>query len=355
MIKTWKENWDESRERYLQWWQGKGLLISMWEHLDKEGAPHEQVPKPAVAKDMDQFWFDPQWRARYLHHYLSKSSLKADILPVANTHLGPGSLAGILGAELEGAPDTIWIRHDEAFGDDIIFDENNGWLKVHLDLLKACKKLSGDRYFVGCPDLCENLDTLAGLKGNQAVLIDMLMRPDVLEQQMQAINDVYFDVFDRIYDIIQVDGEMAFCYFSLWAPGKVSKLQCDISTMISEADFRRFAQPFLREQCQKIDYTLYHLDGVDAIRHLDAMLEIDELNAIQWTPGVGEPQGGDPRWYDLYKKILAHGKSIMPCWVELDELEPLLDNVGADGVQVLMHFHTEADIDKALKIADAYR
>lgn len=83
---------------------------------------------------------------------------------------------------------------------------------------------------------------------------------------------------------------MAFCYFSSWAPGKMSKLQSDISTMISQDDYRRFVQPFIREQCQKIDYTLYHLDGVGAMHHLPALLEIEELNAIQWTPGVGEPQ-----------------------------------------------------------------
>ena len=111
--------------------------------------------------------------------------------------------------------------------------------------------------------------------------------------------------------------------------------------MISEDDYRRFVQPFIREQCQKIDYTLYHLDGVGAMHHLPALLEIEELNAIQWTPGVGEPQGGSPKWYDLYKKILAGGKSIMACWVTLDELKPLLDNIGADGVHLEMDFHNE--------------
>lgn len=53
---------------------------------------------------------------------------------------------------------------------------------------------------------------------------------------------------------------------------------------------------------------MYHLDSVGAMHHLPALLEIEELNAIQWTPGVGEPQGGSPKWYDLYKKILAGGK-----------------------------------------------
>ena len=352
---TWKQNWENSKRRYLDWWNGKGLLISMWEHLEKDGEPHESVAPPSPPKDINQYWFDPDWRAEHLHYQLSKSSFKADILPVANTHLGPGSLAAIVGAELEGGEDTIWIKHKDDFGDEIVFDEKNKWWQLHLDLLKTCKRYSQGKYFVGCPDLIEGLDTLAGLKGTQTVLTDMLLRPEVLETQLQKVNDIYFRVFDTIYEIIREDDEMAFCYFSIWGPGKLSKLQCDISGMISEDDFRRFALPYLREQCQKIDFTLYHLDGVDAIRHLDAVLEIEELDAVQWTPGEGEPQGGDQRWYHLYKKILAKGKSVMPCWVEISELKPLLDNVGAEGLNILMHFKSEKDIDNALKIADEYR
>ena len=204
------------------------------------------------------------------------------------------------------------------------------------------------------PDLMEGLDVLAALKGTDKVLLDTVMQPEVLEQQMQQINDIYFKVFDELYDIIREGDEMAFCYFSSWAPGKMSKLQSDISTMISEDDYRRFVQPFIREQCQKIDYTLYHLDGVGAMHHLPALLEIEELNAIQWTPGVGEPQGGSPKWYDLYKKILAGGKSIMACWVTLDELKPLLDNIGADGVHLEMDFHNEREVEQAMRIVEEY-
>lgn len=69
------------------------------------------------------------------------------------------------------------------------------------------------------------------------------MQPEVLEQQMQQINDIYFKVFDELYDIIREGDEMAFCYFSSWAPGKMSKLQSDISTMISEDDYRRLYNP----------------------------------------------------------------------------------------------------------------
>ena len=353
-MKTWKSNLEETKQRYINWWNHKGIILNMWEHFQEGVQPHAEITPPALAKDLSQKWFDPQWRAEYLDWYVAHSSLKADILPVANTQLGPGSLAAILGGVFEGGEDTIWIHPNPDFTDEIVFNpEHPNWI-LHKELLKACKAKANGHYFVGMPDLMEGLDVLAALKGTDRVLLDTVMQPEILEQQMQQINDIYFKVFDELYDIIREGDEMAFCYFSSWAPGKMSKLQSDISTMISQDDYRRFVQPFIREQCQKIDYTLYHLDGVGAMHHLPALLEIEELNAIQWTPGVGEPQGGSPKWYDLYKKILACGKSVMACWVTLDELKPLLDHIGADGVHLEMDFHNEKEVEQAMRIVEEY-
>ena len=355
-METWKKNMEETKQHYIDWWNHKGIVLNMWEHFQEGVKPHADVPAPAPAKDLNQKWFDPEWRAAYLDWYVAHSSLMADMLPVVNTQLGPGSLAAILGGVFEGGEDTIWIHPDPNYTDDITFNpENNAAWQLHKDLLRACKKKAQGHYYVGMPDLMEGMDVLAAIKGTDKVLLDTVMQPEVLERQMQQINDIYFKVFDELYDIIREGDEMAFCYFSSWAPGKMTKVQSDISTMISEDDYRRFVQPFIREQCQKIDYTLYHLDGVGAMRHLPALLEIEELDAIQWTPGVGEPQGGSPKWYDLYKQILAAGKSIMACWVTVDELKPLLDNIGADGVHLEMDFHNEQEVEQAMRIVEEYR
>ena len=354
-MNTWKPNLEETKKRYINWWNHKGIILNMWEHFQEGVKPHADIPMPPAPRDLNQKWFDPEWRADYLDWYVAHSSLMADMLPVANTHLGPGSLAAILGGVFEGGEDTIWIHPNPNYSDDIVFNPNHPNYLLHKDLLKACKRKAQGHYYVGMPDLMEGLDVLAAIKGTDQVLLDTVMQPEMLEHQMQQINDIYFQVFDELYDIIREGDEMAFCYFSSWAPGKMSKLQSDISTMISVDDYRRFVQPFIREQCQKIDYTLYHLDGVGAMHHLDALLEIKELNAIQWTPGVGEPQGGSPKWYDLYKKILAHGKSIMACWVTLDELRPLLDNIGGDGVHLEMDFHNEQEVEQAIRIIEEYQ
>ena len=353
-MKTWKPNLEETKKRYIDWWNQKGIVLNMWEHFQEGVTPYANIPQPAAPKDLNQKWFDPQWRADYLDWYVAHSSLKADILPVANTQLGPGSLAAILGGRFEGGEDTIWIHPDPDFCDEIIFNPNHpNWL-LHKELLKTCKAKANGNYYVGMPDLMEGLDVLAAVKGTDSVLLDTVMQPEILEQQLQQINNIYFNVFDELYDIIREGDEMVFCYFSAWAPGKMTKLQSDISTTIIQDDFRRLVQPFIRQQCQKIDYTLHHLVGAGAMHHLPALLEIDELNAIQWTPGVGEPQGGSAKWYDLYNQILSAGKSIMACWVTIAELRPLLDNIGGEGVHIEMDFHNEKEVEQAMRIIEEY-
>lgn len=107
-METWKTNLDETKKRYIDWWNHKGIILNMWEHFQEGVKPHADIPAPSPAKDLNQKWFDPQWRAEYLDWYVAHSSLKADILPVANTQLGPGSLAAILGGVFEGGEDILF-------------------------------------------------------------------------------------------------------------------------------------------------------------------------------------------------------------------------------------------------------
>lgn len=57
----------------------------------------------------------------------------------------------------------------------------------------------------------------------------------------------------------------------------------------------------------------------------------------------------------IFVHILAGDKSVMPLLVKLDELQLLLDGIGSQGVNVMLTFETEKDIETAVKIADQYR
>lgn len=199
------------------------------------------------------------------------------------------------------------------------------------------------------------MDVLASLRGAQTLLFDLSERPEWVEEKIREINEVWFAAYDRIYEIIKLDdGSSAFGAFYLWGPGKTAKLQCDTSAMFSPKMYRRFVVPALTEQCTWLDHSLYHLDGTQAMLHLDALLGIESLDAIEWTPQAGIETGGHKRWHDLYRRILAAGKSVQVVNVEPDELVPLLDAIGTKGVYVLSQFNDEREVEQTLKRLERY-
>jgi hypothetical protein len=161
-------------------------------------------------------------------------------------------------------------------------------------------------------------------------------------------------MFERVRD---ADGGNAFTAFRIWGPGKTAKVQCDFSANISARMFRVFVSPFLAEQCAWLDYSLYHLDGTTALQHVEPLLEIPALDAIEWTPQAGRPGGGSPEWYDLYRRILRGGKGVQAVGVELDEVIPLLDAVGPAGMCILLGgaAYDEAEAERLLKALEPYR
>jgi hypothetical protein len=174
---------------------------------------------------------------------------------------------------------------------------------------------------------------------------------------LAEINQAFFTSFDLIYEKIKdADGGNAFAAFQIWGPGKTAKLQCDFSAMISPRMFRTFVVPCLSSQAEWLDYSLFHLDGTTCIQHLDALLEIKALNAIEWTPQAGRPGGGSSEWFPLYRRIKAGGKGIQAIGVEPDEVVPLLDELGPDGTFILMAYPLEpGPAEMLLKSIEPYR
>lgn len=170
------------------------------------------------------------------------------------------------------------------------------------------------------------------------------MRSRIDAPRIREITDAFFLAYDRFYEVTKApDGSSVFCAFCLWGPGKVAKVQCDAAAMISPDQFRRFVSPELDRQCQSLDRSMYHLDGTQAVPCLDAVMEIDSIDAVEWTPQAGIPGGGSSRWYDLYRRILTGGKSVQAVGVEYHEVLPFLDAVGHEGMYVMTSAPTEKE------------
>lgn len=193
--------------------------------------------------------------------------------------------------------------------------------KKHQYMLKLAKELSKGDFLIDIPDIVEGLDILAAMRGPQNMCFDLIDRPDVVKEYINQLDELYFIYYDVMYDIVKDDdGSSSFTSFHVWGPGRTAKLQCDFSALISPDQFREFVLPSLSKQCKKLDTSLYHLDGLDAVRHIDALMEIKELDILHWIPGPGYPDSGSEHWYPLYDKVIKADKLL---WLRLKEGTPL--------------------------------
>jgi hypothetical protein len=362
MTCSWKKDWEKTKDNFNRWWHQDGLLVSSGFVAPQAALPHEAVEKPPAKSEREAEYTDIDWRANYHHYQMANSAFYLDTLPIIYADYGPGSLAMFLGSKPGFEKDTIWFyptMQDELEPEKLApltFDANNDWFKIITATLQKNVDMGRGKYLTACPDLVENLDILASLRDAQTLLMDMIERPDWVKEKVFEINQVWIEAYSRIYDIIKdEDGSSAFWAFGLWAPGTTAKVQCDASSMFSPEMFKEFAVPVLTEQCEWLDYSMFHLDGHQCICHLDHLLEIDALDAIEWTPDPMVPSGGSSEWYPMYKRILEAGKSIQAIEVKHDEIKPLLDAIGPKGVYIFTNIANEADAEKVAKIVEPYR
>lgn len=356
----WKTGLEETLGHYRDWWKRKGMVLHMYGPVERAAVPHDDSPDPGPAASHRDQVVDVDWVVRRQRRRLSRMNFPADNLPIAVPSIGPGSLALYLGSQPGFEATTVWYDHcitDPASHPPLVFDPEAPWCRVQEALVRENVKHSRGQYLTGCPDLIENIDILASLRGNETLMVDMLEDPDWVKAKVVEINRVFFKAYQRIYDMIrQSDGSSAWAHFDLWGDGKTAKVQCDASAMFSSAMFAEFVVPALTEQCAWLDHSMYHLDGTQCIPHLDHLLAIEPLDAIEWTPQAGIEPGGNKRWWPMYKRILEAGKSVQILAVRKDELKPLLDTIGGKGVFIyLQDVQDAAEAEALSRIAEPYR
>jgi 5-methyltetrahydrofolate--homocysteine methyltransferase len=335
----YKKNWDAVKEKWTNYWKhqntGRPLMCVITRKPEIEalsdGTPVEggyldqicqgkyyNLPEELKWKDMEDKYQNAERIVARYHHFCQTHDFMGESFPNLNIDFGPGSLAAYLGSDIGFKEDTVWFKACLDSWDDVPkfqFNPENEWFLKHIALAKECQRLAGDDFYVDMPDLMENIDTLASLRGAQNTLYDMIDDPEIVEERIQEVTDLYYDYYNLFYDAIKDgDGGNAYTVFQIWGPGRTVKLQCDFSAMMSPAGFRQFIQPSLDAQSRQADYVLYHLDGPDAIKHMDALMEIEGIDALQWTSGDAGPDGTLPDWDVIYDKAIAAGKSI---WVKV--------------------------------------
>jgi 5-methyltetrahydrofolate--homocysteine methyltransferase len=130
-------------------------------------------------------------------------------------------------------------------------------------------------------------------------------RPEAVHRALGQIDRAHAEIFDAFAELLEFSAYGSINRHGMYSTGRINLPQCDFSCLISPAMFREFALPYLTREFARMDGGEYHLDGPDAIRHLEALCSIEGLGVVQWVAGAAR-QGED--WSELYRRIDCLGK-----------------------------------------------
>ena len=337
----YKSDWEQAKVKWANYWKGENtgrpLMCVIARKPEIENAYQEAaaqgkkmyaptcqgvdptLPKEWEAASVEDQYQNPARMVQRYRHFCENHLFLAESFPNINVDFGPGSMAGYLGSEIVFNEDTVWFEHcveDWGKFPPIAFNPENKWWKKHYALVEKVRELAGDDFYVGMPDLMENIDVLASLRGTQDMIFDMVDEPEMVAKRIKEVGETYYEYYERLYEATksQPDGGSCYTVFQIWGPGRTAKLQCDFAAMMSPDHFEEFIVDSLRQQAKKLDNVLFHLDGPDCIKHMDALMQVEEIDALQWTSGDYGPDGTMEEWYPIYDKARAAGKSI---WVKV--------------------------------------
>lgn len=317
-----------------------------WEHEDTDRPMTSIVfPRkngksvcPKSYSTQKERWLDIDYRVEQIASEVESYVYYAEAMPVAFPNLGPEILSAWAGCGYEFGETTTWsipcIKNWDLNGSQAKIDESHPLFHVLVEFTQKLLQRGKDSFITGLTDFHPGGDHLAALRGPEALAMDLIEYPDEVKNKLSESYQQYFAIYDRFVSMILQEG----LPISTWCPITSRESMYipsnDFSCMISQNMFREFFLDGIAMECRHYKHSIYHLDGPNALRHLDDILSISELNAVQWVPGAGNP--GVFSWIDVYQKILNAGKSVQVLGVSPSDLDELMELLPAKGVWLCM-------------------
>ena len=300
--------------------------------------PEERVPlPPSHHATPAERWLDVEYQTELAVATLSNYEFLGDTLPVVYPNLGPEVFAAFYGCPIHfGDYGTSWtdpILHDWSEADRLQLDWDSPWLAKLHEMTDALLEAGKGKFIVGMTDWHPGGDAVAALRDPQNLALDLLEHADDVKRLLRRLEADYFKVYDIFYEKLRAAGQPISSWLTLMHDGKYYIVSNDFSAMISKKMFDDVFLPGIINECRFLDRSIYHLDGPGALHHLDSLLEIKELHAVQWVFGAGRE--GFHRWVHVYKKIQAAGKGVeVIC--EYDELDQVMETLDPHGLYLMV-------------------
>lgn len=348
------EDWDKKKEKFLEYWalenHDRPLI-----HVTARKEKREPVPVSNHAT-LAERWMDTEFLIKKANADMRNTAYLGEAFPSFLPNLGPDFMATIYGTEIEFGDRTSWAI--PWMSDDFVEnytglnpDYSNKYYQKTLEITKAAVEDGKDKYFVGLADLHPGADALVSMRGPQELCYDTFDNPDFIKKGVWDVLPHYQKVYEDLYQLTTKYQKGTSCWLNLWHPGRWYPVSCDFSCMVSQDMYEEFLIEEMEAEAKYLDASIYHLDGPDALKHLDRILKIPGLNGVQWAYGAGQPTAS--HWIPTLKKIQDAGKCI---YVQIvpEELEVLCKELRPEGVFYKTSVKTEEEGRQLVKMAEEW-
>jgi len=335
---------NKMKERYLAWWnrENESPMLCV---LSRKTLP--RLPAlPYLTRNPARRWIDPSYMSRIVRVVYANMYCGGDAVPVYFPDLGPDIMGAVSGwCEQKYDWHTAWaepkVKDWDEIGELRFHEDSPHWQNLVAVTEMAVKYRKN--YIVGMTDLHPGTDGLVALRGPENLCYDLIDCPELVEKKLEEMTELYKEVYTRLDKMIDGERYGRSTWNMIWSDKTYNVVCSDFSCMIGKDDYERFVAPHIQAEIDFLDRSIYHVDGVDALKHLDRILAFKKLSGVQWVPGAGKPPMRD--WLHILKKIQDAGK-VIEISVTEEDIKPLCENLDPRGLLMRLFVPTKTKADR---------
>lgn len=354
---TLKPDLQRTIDRFEAWWRGEIIdRPPVTLHVKPSRPYNGPVSRHASQRER---WLDATFIVDAAIARMEQHEYLGDSFPSFSANLGPEITATLFGCPLRFTAHTSWsipVVNRAADWESVLATEpdfqNEYWQAVEQITARAIDQCDG-RYLVGLTDLHGNYDVLAALRDPESLCLDLVDCPDLVRQAGAHVARAYVAAFERCYRQVRAAGFGSTAWLPMIHDGPAYVPSCDFWCLVSPATARELIWPDILVEMEPLERSIFHLDGPQALPHLDLVLGCDRLNAVQWVYGDGHGRAGD--WIDVYRRCRDAGKSVQVLAADAEDALAVLQAIGPAGtwLNVAEPFATGAAAETFLQRVEA--
>lgn len=357
MALEYKPDWEQTQANMRAWWAGEDFgRCALAVTAPRADAPDR--PPPTPPDSIEDLWLDIDYHVARNEWVMEQTFYGGEAIPNWHSgYAGWNSHPTFIGCQVSLDRTTGW--HEPILLDDRLVDHDYRELTIDPDgryrtraheMLVAAAGWAEDRCVVGVGAIGGCGDTLAALRDTMRLLVDVSDCPEHVREFELYLMRQWSEVYDGLHAITREITEGSTCWNDIWAPGRYYVAHCDFSYMISPEMFRELFLPAIAWQTEFLDHCIYHVDGIPAFAHAQALCELPRLRALQIVPGAGKP--GPLQYMAMLREIQAAGKGL-ELHLAPDDVKTALDHLDHRHLFIRTYCETQGQAESLL--AEAQR